>query len=93
MVTLTMKAATRSLKVEVVVIDTRSAYSTIMGRGWIHEMEGVASTLYQVMRCLAPDGSETIDITRDQLTNQRCYNIAIHEESNSKGKQEEEESQ
>ena len=34
------------LQVEFVVIDARSAYNPIMGRGWIHEIERVASTLH-----------------------------------------------
>ena len=86
MITLTVEAAARTLEVEFVVIDAKSAYNVIMGRGWIHEMEGVASILHQVMRCLSPDRTKTIDIRGYLSTAQRCYNIAICEESNPKGK-------
>ena len=86
MVTLTVQVAAKPLEVEFVVIDAKFGYNAIIGRGWIHEMEGVASTLHQVMRCHLPDGTKTIDIRGDQLTAQRCYNIATYEESSSKGK-------
>ena len=49
-VTLTAEAAARTLQVEFVVIDAKSAYNAIMGRRWNHEMEGVAFTLHQLMR-------------------------------------------
>ena len=64
------------LQVDFVVIDARFAYNAIMGRGWIHEIEGgVPSILHQVMRCLSPDGTKATDIRGDQATVQRCYNI------------------
>ena len=51
MVTQTMEATVRTLQVEFIVIDAISTYNGIMGRGWIREIEGVDSTLYQVTRC------------------------------------------
>lgn len=86
MVTLTAEVAARTLEVEFVVIDARSTYNTIIERRWIHEMEGVASTLHQVMRCVSPDGTKTIDIRGDQVIAQQSYNIATQEESDPKGK-------
>ena len=69
------------------MIDARSAYNAIVGRGWIHEMEGVASTIHQIMRCISPGGNKTVDIQGDQEMAQRCYNIATQNESDPKGKQ------
>ena len=43
-------------------------------------MEGVASTLHQVMRCLALDGKKTVDIRGDQQMAQQCYHLAMTEE-------------
>ena len=62
MVTLSVEAAERTLPVEYIVVDARSAYNAIMDGGWIHEIERVASTLHQVMRCLSCDETRTIDI-------------------------------
>ncbi|CAB4264421.1 unnamed protein product [Prunus armeniaca] len=45
-----------------VVVDAPSAYNVIMGRDWIHIMDGEASTRCQVMRCLTNNGLGTIDI-------------------------------
>ncbi|CAB4269366.1 unnamed protein product [Prunus armeniaca] len=53
-----------------------SAYNVIMGKDWIHIMDGKASTRCQVMRCLTDDGLGTIDIKGDQLEAKSCYNIA-----------------
>ena len=61
-VTLTVEGAVRTLQVEFIVIYTKTAYNAIIGRGWIHEMEGLASTLNQVIRCLSPNGTKAIDI-------------------------------
>lgn len=79
-ITLTVEAADRSLLIDFVVIDAKSAYNAIMGRGWIHKMEGVASTLHQVMRCLALDGKKPVDIRGDQQMAQQCYHLAMTEE-------------
>ena len=47
---LMVHAAKRTLPVNFLVIESRSAFNAIMGRGWIHAMHGVVSTLHQVMR-------------------------------------------
>ena len=41
----------RTLLVNFLVMENRSAFNAIMSRGWIHAMHGVVSTLHQVMRC------------------------------------------
>ncbi|CAL8087021.1 unnamed protein product [Prunus armeniaca] len=60
--TLPVIAAGKSLLVTFVVVDAPSAYNVIMGRDGIHRMDGEASTMCQVMRCLTDDGLGTIDI-------------------------------
>ncbi|CAB4268397.1 unnamed protein product [Prunus armeniaca] len=75
-VTLPVIAAGKTLLVTFVVVDAPSAYNVIMGRDWIHRMDGEALTRCQVMRCLTNDGLGTIDIKGDQLKAKMCYNIA-----------------
>ncbi|XP_059658737.1 uncharacterized protein LOC132305066 [Cornus florida] len=55
---LSVTAAKRTLKENFVLTEIHPSYNLIMGRGWIHRMNGVPSTLHQVMRCLSPDGKE-----------------------------------
>lgn len=74
---LEVQAAERTLDVDFVVADAPSSYNSIMVRGWIHWMEGVVSTLHQVMRCLTQDSKSMIDIRGDQLMAQTCYNLAM----------------
>ncbi|XP_059637593.1 uncharacterized protein LOC132279586 [Cornus florida] len=47
------------------------------GKGWIHRVRGVPSTLHQVMRCLAPDGTKVIDIHGDQVAAKECYSVTL----------------
>ncbi|XP_059631003.1 uncharacterized protein LOC132273914 [Cornus florida] len=61
-ITLSVTTAKRSLKENFVIVDIHPAYNLLMGRGWIHRMEGVPSTLHQVMRCISPNSQEVIDI-------------------------------
>ena len=53
---LMVHAAERTLPINFLVMKSKSAFNAIMGRGWIHVMHGVVSTLYQVMRCQSPNG-------------------------------------
>ena len=63
---LMMHVVERTLLVNFLVIESRYTFNAIMGRGWIHAMHGVVSTLHQVMRCQFPDGRYMIDIRGDQ---------------------------
>ncbi|XP_059669080.1 uncharacterized protein LOC132314206 [Cornus florida] len=45
--------------------------------GWIHKVQGVPSTLHQVMRCLSSDGSKVIDIHGDQVSANECYSVTL----------------
>ena len=59
---LMVHAAEGTLPLNFLVIECRSAFNTIMGRGWIHAIHGMVSTLHQMMKCQSPDGKYTIDI-------------------------------
>ncbi|KAM0975588.1 hypothetical protein FF1_018640 [Malus domestica] len=86
-VTLPVTAAGKTLFVTFVIIDAPSAYNDIMGRDWIHRMDGEASTICQVMRCLSTDGKTTIDIKGDQLEARKCYSMATDIKTNKKVQQ------
>ena len=43
---LIVHAAERTLPMNFLVIESRYAFNAIMGRGWIHVMHGVVSTLH-----------------------------------------------
>ncbi|XP_059629541.1 uncharacterized protein LOC132272400 [Cornus florida] len=84
MVELTVQAAERVLIESFVVVEIHPSYNLLMGRGWIHRVQGVPSTLHQVMRCLGPDGTKVIDIHRDQVAAKECYSMTL--KSAGKGK-------
>ncbi|XP_059634040.1 uncharacterized protein LOC132276573 [Cornus florida] len=70
-------AAERVLMETFVVVEIHPSYNLLMGRGWIHRVRGVPSTLHQVMRCLAPDGTKVIDIHGDQVAAKECYSVTM----------------
>ena len=72
-IVLLVYATDQIMAVKFLVVNTPSAMNVIMGREWIHAMQGVVSTLHQVMRWQSLDGLYTIDIKGDQSHNQRCY--------------------
>ena len=72
-IVLPVYAADRIVKVKFLVVNTPLAMNVIIGREWIHVVQGVVSKLHRVMRCQSPDGLHTIDIKGDQSQNQRCY--------------------
>ncbi|GMN54030.1 hypothetical protein TIFTF001_023160 [Ficus carica] len=55
-ITLEVTVARKSLNVEFLVVQPRLAYNVILGKNCIHRMEGVLSTLHQVMKFLSTDG-------------------------------------
>ena len=77
--------AERILPVNFLVVECKSAFNAIMGRGWIHAMQGVVSTLHQVMRCQSPDGTYTIDIKSDQSQARRCHFVHQSEGASTSG--------
>ncbi|XP_062103974.1 uncharacterized protein LOC133815108 [Humulus lupulus] len=70
---LTVVAAERTLPVDFLIIDSITSYNAIVGRNWIHRMQGVVSTLHQVMRCLSSNGRYTIDIKGCQKQAKKCF--------------------
>ncbi|XP_059658325.1 uncharacterized protein LOC132304588 [Cornus florida] len=70
-------AAERVLMETFVVVEIHPSYNLLMGRGWIHRVQGVTSTLHQVMRCLGPDGAKVIDILTDQVAAKKCYSVTL----------------
>ncbi|KAK1260319.1 hypothetical protein QJS04_geneDACA013341 [Acorus gramineus] len=57
--------ADHTLDIEFIIVDSPLVCYAIMGHDWIHHLEVVPSTLYQVMRCLAKAKRSTIDIHGD----------------------------
>ena len=82
---LMVHATERTLPVNFLVMESRSAFNAIMGQGWIHMMHGVVSTLYQVMRCQSLDGRYTIDIREDQSQVRKCHMICISDGASTSG--------
>ncbi|XP_059658458.1 uncharacterized protein LOC132304753 [Cornus florida] len=72
-VDLSVTVAKRTLKENFVLTEIHPSYNLIMGRGWIHRMNGVPSTLHQVMQCLSPDGKEVINLWGNQVAAKECY--------------------
>ncbi|XP_062119221.1 uncharacterized protein LOC133832968 [Humulus lupulus] len=72
-VRLTVVAAERALPVNFLIIDSTTSYNAIMGRNWIHRMQGVVSTLHQVMRCQSLNGRYTVDIKGCQKQAKKCF--------------------
>ncbi|XP_062103049.1 uncharacterized protein LOC133814048 [Humulus lupulus] len=87
-VRLTVVDAERALPVDFLIIDSTTSYNAIMGRGWIHRMQGVVSTLHQVMRCQSLNSRYTVDIKGCQKQAKKCFltlkeinSSASHEDS------------
>ncbi|PON52735.1 hypothetical protein PanWU01x14_206960 [Parasponia andersonii] len=76
-ITLDVRAAERCVNVDFIVVDCQSSFNVIMGRGWVHAIHGVASTLHQVLRCQSKDDTYTIDIKGDQASARKCFSAAL----------------
>ncbi|XP_058180095.1 uncharacterized protein LOC131298635 [Rhododendron vialii] len=50
LITLPVRAGSRVLEIEFVVVASPSPYNVILGRTWLHEMKAVASTFHQVVK-------------------------------------------
>ncbi|XP_059629806.1 uncharacterized protein LOC132272729 [Cornus florida] len=78
-INLSVTAAKRTLKENFVLTEIHPSYNLIIGRGWIHLMNWVPSTLHQEMRCLSPDGKEVINLWGDQIAAKECYMLTQNE--------------
>ncbi|XP_059633732.1 uncharacterized protein LOC132276355 [Cornus florida] len=76
-VELLVQVAERELVESFVVVEIHPSYNLLIGRGWIHRVQGVPSTLHQVMRCLSPDGNKVIDIYVYQVAAKECYSVTL----------------
>ncbi|XP_059654652.1 uncharacterized protein LOC132301417 [Cornus florida] len=76
---LSVTMAKRTLKENFVLTEIHPSYNLIIGRGWIHRMNEVPSTLYQVMRCLSPNSKEVINLWGDQVAAKECYILTLNE--------------
>ncbi|XP_059623058.1 uncharacterized protein LOC132266222 [Cornus florida] len=83
-ITVSVTVAKRTLKENFVIVDIHPTYNLLIGRGWIYRMEGVLSTLHQVMRCVGPNGREIIDIWGDQVAMKECYHTTIRPDNKGK---------
>ncbi|XP_059623184.1 uncharacterized protein LOC132266348 [Cornus florida] len=81
---LLVRAAERELVESFVVVEIHPSYNLLIGRGWIHRVQEVPSTLHQVMRYLSPDRSKVIDIYGDQVTTKECYSVTLKAVGNGK---------
>ncbi|XP_026410526.1 uncharacterized protein LOC113305735 [Papaver somniferum] len=52
------------------VVDAPSPYNAIIGRRWVHNLKGVATTYHQYLRFPTPEG--VMEIKGDQVTAREC---------------------
>uniref|UniRef100_A0A2N9ILK1 Integrase catalytic domain-containing protein n=1 Tax=Fagus sylvatica TaxID=28930 RepID=A0A2N9ILK1_FAGSY len=64
-----------NLQTEFIVIQAPSPYNAIMGRGWLHRMKAVPSTLHQKLRFPTKDG--VMEVNGDQVAAKQCVLAAI----------------
>lgn len=74
-ITLPVYVAEQILMITFFIVDTPNTINAIMGCEWIHSIQGVVSTLHQLIRCSSPDGQYTIDIKGDSMKKRRCFNV------------------
>ena len=59
-----MQAGEDVVKVDFIVVNTFSPYTTIMGRPWLHSLGAVSSTLHQKVKY--PSGGQALEIVGSQ---------------------------
>ncbi|XP_028124245.1 uncharacterized protein LOC114321259 [Camellia sinensis] len=72
-ITLPVRASTRSIDVEFLIVKLPSLYNLIMGRTWLHTMQAMPSTYHQLLRFPTKYGNERI--RGSQKSAQACYLI------------------
>ncbi|CAL5424724.1 unnamed protein product [Camellia sinensis] len=70
-------------QVEFWVLQVPSTYNLILGRGWLHAMQAVASTYHQVMRFPSAMGAIE-EIWGDEVMSKQCF-VAVNESQAIKG--------
>ncbi|XP_058211683.1 uncharacterized protein LOC131323859 [Rhododendron vialii] len=72
LITLLVRAGSRVLEIEFVVVASPSPYNVILGRTWLHEMKVVASTFHQVVKFVGWNGRQE-SLRGDQIQSKKCY--------------------
>lgn len=57
-ITLPVVAGSMHLEIDFTVVDSPSPYNAILGRGWLHAMRAIASTLHQCVRFIGTSGKQ-----------------------------------
>ena len=65
-----VRAGIVTVETEFVVVDAPSPYNAIVGRTWLHDIKGIASTYHQRLKFPRPNGREVV--TGDQITAKQC---------------------
>ena len=72
---LPIQAGSKMVKVDFIIVDAYSPYTTIVARPWLHTLGAVSSTLHQKVKYLAEGQIE--EIVRRQSTAKQCLVAAI----------------
>ena len=72
---LPVQVGTDVVEVDVIVIDTFSPYTAIMGRPWLHNLGAVSSTLLQKVKY--PSRDQVLEIVGSQSMARQCLVTAI----------------
>ena len=59
-ITLSLTVGTVTVPVEFIVVNVPSPYNAILGRAWVHSIQGVASTYHQFLKFIGKNGVEEI---------------------------------
>ncbi|XP_028064701.1 uncharacterized protein LOC114267827 [Camellia sinensis] len=80
---LPVKAGSVMKQVEFWVLKIPSTYNLILGRGWLHAMQAVASTYHQVLHFLTLTG-QVEEVWGDQVMEKQCF-VAVNGSRAAKG--------
>jgi len=73
------------LEIEFTVVDSPSPYNGILGRGWLHAMGAVASTLHQCVRFIGASGKQET-VRGNQMASKRCFVNAVRQKDRREGR-------
>ena len=65
-----VRAGSVTVETEFIVVDSPSPYNAIVGRTWLHDIKGIASTYHQKLKFPGPNGIEVV--SGDQITAKHC---------------------
>ena len=76
LISLPVRTGSRTVEVEFVVVSSPSPYNVILGRAWLHELRGVASSLHQMVKYPGWNGRQEV-LRGDQMQSKRCQISSI----------------